>query len=306
VTVQAGDPVAEIETSKAVQALPAPGSGVMLHGHTPGTECRPGDTIARLFTEDDTTLTVAARDERNAGKPASETAAAVRTRKLSRNQLSVAETVSASHRDIPEAFVVMRASIDPVLTRQQAAAADEPPAIGLLETLVMAVASLAKDYPECFGSLLDARTVRLPDGAHVGVTLDAGHGLFIPVVRSAEHRSAEDVADLLAAFRLQAVRGAFTERDLAAPNIVISWNYEANVSLVKPVIPPGVACVISVGGPRCELSRTESGQLLQKTVVNLGLAHDHRIVNGREAMGLLRGITAILGDEGRLKELAEK
>ncbi len=305
VAVQAGDPIAEIETSKAVAELPASSSGVMVHGHTPGTECRPGDTIARLFVEDGASLTAAASGKRNAGNPGPETAA-MRTKKLSRNQLSVAETVSTSHREIPEAFVVMQASIDPVLTWQQAAAADGSPAIGLLETLVVAVASLAKDYPECFCSLLDAHTVRIPDGTHVGVTLDAGHGLFIPVVRFAEHRSADDVADLLAAFRLQAVRGAFTEADLTAPNIVISWNYDANVSLVKPVIPPGVACVISVGGPHCELSLTESGQPVQKTIVNLGLTHDHRIVNGREAVGFLREITAILGDEGRLKDLVAR
>lgn len=226
-----------------------------------------------------------------------------KTRKLSRNQLFVSEVVTASHREIPDAFVVVQARIDPVLKLQQAVPQVPGQAIGMMEALVIAVASLEGDYPTCFGGLLDGQTARVPDGAHIGVTLDAGNGLFIPVVRSAERLGAEQISDLLASFRLQAVRGTFTEEDLTDPNIVISWNYDTNVAMVKAVIPPGLACVISVGGPRQEVFLSESGQPLEKTVVNLGLTHDHRVVNGREAAAFLQGVAAMLGDEKRLAKL---
>lgn len=291
--VRAGDVIAEIETSKAVQELAAPASGMIMHEHAPGAECRPGDAIARLVLEEGVTTP----------PPVIDLVDVKQTRKLSRNQLLVSEVVSASHREIPDAFLVVQAGIDPVLKLRQAASQVPGQAIGMMEALVIAVASLEREHPTCFGGLLDGRTARVPDGAHIGVTLDAGNGLFIPVVRYAERLGTEEISDLLASFKLQAVRGTFTEEDLADPNIVISWNYDIHVAMVKPIIPPGLACVISVGGPRREVFLSESGQPLEKTVVNLGLTHDHRVVNGREAAAFLQGVAAILGDEKRLGKL---
>ena len=39
--------------------------------------------------------------------------------------------------------------------------------------------------------------VRLAEAAHVGVTVDVGTGLFVPVVRNAGRRSLADIADTL-------------------------------------------------------------------------------------------------------------
>ncbi len=302
--VRVGDAIAEIETSKAVEELVASTSGVMMHEHVPGAECRPGDIVARLMTGDGAAAPVAGVSEEGIEELHTYATSARQTRRLTRNQIFVAEAVSASHREIPDAFVVVQATIDPVLSLQRAALGNSSGAMGLLETLVMMVAALEREYPACFGSLLDPRTAQVPDGAHIGVTFDAGNGLFIPVLHSAERLTGSEVADLLAAFRLQALRGTFTEKDLAEPNFVISWNYDANVTMVKAVIPPGLACVLSVGGPHHELALSESGHPVQKTVVNLGLTHDHRIVNGREASAFLREIATNLGDERRVKELA--
>lgn len=301
--VQAGDVIAEIETSKAVQELTAAAPGVVKHEQPAGTECCPGDRIARLVLDDGVATPSAAIDGDSAKGLDARALSSGQTRKLSRNQLFVSEAVSASHREIPDAFVMVQAEIDPALILLQAESGGPVEPMGMMEVIVIAVASLAEEYPMCFGGLLDAQTARVPDGAHVGVTLDAGNGLFIPVVRSAERLGADEIADLLASFRLQAVRGTFTEEDLADPNIAISWNYDMNVTMVKAVIPAGLACIMSVGGPRHEVCLNESGQPLKKTVVNLGLTHDHRVVNGREASAFLQEVAAILGDEKRLEKL---
>jgi pyruvate/2-oxoglutarate dehydrogenase complex dihydrolipoamide acyltransferase (E2) component len=87
---------------------------------------------------------------------------------------------------------------------------------------------------------------------------------------------------------------------------MISWNSEPGVVLVQPVIPPGLACAVSVGGIRQEVSLTGTGEPGQTTVVNLGLAHDHRLVNGREAVAFLQELGAILRDTARLMALATR
>jgi acetyltransferase-like isoleucine patch superfamily enzyme len=51
--VQAGDTIAEIETSKAIIDVPAPESGMILHAAREGTEMRLAEPIARLFADVD-------------------------------------------------------------------------------------------------------------------------------------------------------------------------------------------------------------------------------------------------------------
>ncbi len=178
--VRAGDAIAEIETSKAVEELVASASGLIVHEHAPGEEFRPGERIARLMVGDGVDAPMAGIDEEGAERFSATASSAGQTRKLSWNQLFVAEAVSASHREIPDAFVVLRAEIDPVLRLQLSTPEGAPQEVGLLDTIVIAVASLETQYPAFFGGLLDAQTARLPDGAHIGVTFDAGNGRGAP------------------------------------------------------------------------------------------------------------------------------
>jgi pyruvate/2-oxoglutarate/acetoin dehydrogenase E1 component/pyruvate/2-oxoglutarate dehydrogenase complex dihydrolipoamide acyltransferase (E2) component len=297
--VAAGSPIAEVETSKAIEELAAQAAGILRLGLPAGAECQPGEIIARLDC---------ACAAHQTGDPAKKevTAAAGATMRplvLSRSQHHVSQVVTASHRDIPAAFVAVKANIDALLRAGPALAQAAGGAIGLLEVLVMGVARLRPRFPACFGTIADAGTAQVADGAHIAVTLDAGQGLFLPVIRSAELRSAAGIADQLAAMRMQALRGAFAAEDLTGANIVISWNSEPGVTLVQPLIPPGLACAMSVSGTWSEVGLITTGELTEQHVISLGLAHDHRLVNGREAVSFLSELAAFLSSERALTEL---
>jgi pyruvate/2-oxoglutarate/acetoin dehydrogenase E1 component/pyruvate/2-oxoglutarate dehydrogenase complex dihydrolipoamide acyltransferase (E2) component len=305
--VQAGSPIAEVETSKAVEELEAATSGMLRVAVPPGTECVPGQTIAwltavdqELASEPPEPIPCDSRAVTPPPAPASESQPLV----LNRAQKRVADVVSRSHRDIPAAFVAVNACIDAVLRAMPALDEAADGAFGLLEVLVMAVAKLRPRFPACFGTGVDAGAAHARKGAHIAVTLDAHNGLFMPVIRSAEHRPAAEIADELAALRMQALRGAFAEEDLAGANIAISWNSEPNVMLVQPIIPPGLTCMISVTGARRDVGLAgPRGELAERSVVGLGLAHDHRLVNGREATEFLLALSGFLDDEQQLTQL---
>ena len=52
--------------------------------------------------------------------------------------------------------------------------------------------------------------------------------------------------------------------------------------------------MVSVGGPRQELRLSGDGAVAPKNVVTLGLAHDHRVINGRAAALFLAALKEIL------------
>ena len=297
--VTAGSPIAEVETSKAVQELAAQTPGILRVAVPAGAECRPGDIIACLDREP---AAQSASRPGNGGVTA-QGSAGMEPLPLSRGQLQVSRVVTASHRDIPAACVAVKANIDALRVAAAAMAEAAGGAVGLLELLVMGVAVLRPRFPSCFGTLVETGQARLASGAHIAVTLDAGNGLYLPVIRSAELCSLADIADQLAALRMKALRGALIESDQAGANIMISWNSEPGVTLVQPLIPPGLACAVSVSATWSEIGLTPHGALTEHDVVSLGLAHDHRLVNGREAASFLRELAATLGDDQALADL---
>ncbi|GAB1694966.1 2-oxo acid dehydrogenase subunit E2 [Krasilnikovia sp. M28-CT-15] len=300
--VAEGDSIAEVETSKTIEVVTANAAGVLRHGLTAGSPCEPGETIASIGGGTDSTTSaepvVAATPV--APAPAREDADVVA---LSSAQRRVARVVTVSRQSIPDAFVLREVSLAGFdVVNAARVQADEDP-LGLLETVVAVLGRLPAEHRICFATLTGDEAVRLPEGINVGVTLDAGRGLFVPVVRGVDRRSFQDIADDLADLRMDAFRGELTEDQLSDANIAVSWNHEPGVVMVQPVIPPGLACALSVGG-RLEAVAVRDGRAVSRPVLHLGLAHDHRFVNGREAVAFLAAVAQHIEDETMLSTLA--
>lgn len=302
--VLAGQPVAEIETSKATQELTAEADGVLRQLRQAGADCRPGEVIAILST-------CAAGIAGDRADPAAEADTGTDTGaesgavvlSLSSAQRQVAQVVAASHRDIPAAFVVVRTAIDALLACLDRLMADAGPQIGLAEVVIKAIGNLRADHPLLFATLRPDLTLQVPASADVGVTVDMGNGLCVPVLRDVGALSADDVADQLTDLRMRALRGRLAERDLAGANIAVSLNIEDGVVLVQPIIPPGLAAIVSVAGIQ-ELAWPDGDGLLAiKRTVDIGLAYDHRLVNGKDATAFLGGLKKLLEQPGWLEDV---
>ncbi len=210
------------------------------------------------------------------------------TLELSRRQLAIAHVVSRSHRDVPRAFSAIRLHCDEALAGLGRLAEEKDIRAGLPELLVHALGELRERFPFFYGEVTGKRFRPAP--ADVGVTVDVGTGLFIPVVRAAGEKSLEEIADVLMDFRIKALRDDFHEEELRNGALTLSLNNEEDVLLVEPLILPGQSCMVTLAGLRGELARDEGGEIVERQVASLGLAYDHRVINGAEAIAFLRAI----------------
>ncbi len=92
-----------------------------------------------------------------------------------------------------------------------------------------------------------------------------------------------DIAEALFAYKLKAVSGTFDLRDFEGGDFSISINPGKNIVSVIPVIAPGQFAMLSVGAPVKELVMDEHKQVIEKSFLYLGLAYDHRVINGQDA-----------------------
>ncbi|MGW6505302.1 2-oxo acid dehydrogenase subunit E2 [Nonomuraea angiospora] len=207
-------------------------------------------------------------------------------------QRAVAAAVTRSHQTIPAAFTAVKLDAGPAIARARALGKEVRALIGLPELLVAAVASLHGQFPMCFAEPVaaDPLAVRPSTAPNVGVTVDVGNGLYVPVLRDAGRLSVKEIAERLTAYRTKAAQGAFREDDLAGGNIVVTLHTDTAVLLAVPIVFPGQTCALSLCAPQHEFALDPAGNVVKRTTVTLGLAFDHRLVNGREAAMFLNAI----------------
>lgn len=208
---------------------------------------------------------------------------------LTRHQRAVARTVTASRREIPDAFLLIKIDCDRALDSLVATSATARMQIGLLEALVWLTGRLRSSYPHFFGQVIDDESFLPAKTAHIGVTLDQGRGLFVPVVRDADQLTLEQVAEMLDEYRYHAFRGEFEESALGEGTFSVAFIAEPDVVFSVPVILPGQVCMLSLCAVMEELV-FDDGEVRARRVTHLGLAYDHRFINGREAGAFCRDL----------------
>ncbi|WP_439380769.1 2-oxo acid dehydrogenase subunit E2 [Amycolatopsis lexingtonensis] len=329
-----GDPVAVVETSKATEELYCEHDGVLHRLVAAPADCGPGDVVAHLFASEDSlreflaarpapaaaeadggrfTLTEPARLLAEQHGVASTALAGLGLRVIresdvqrllseavsnehtpNRAQRGVAAAVSQSHQEIPAAFTAVVVTADPALAAGRELSERTGALIGLPELLVAVLGRLTGRFPLCYGTPTAKGTLLLPAAAHVGVTVDVGKGLFAPVVKNAGEQPLEEIAGLLMDFRIKAMREDFRAEDLDGANILLSLNNDDDVLFAQPIVFPGQTCAVALGGVRQEAVFAADGTVAPRSVAVVGLAYDHRFVNGSAAVDFLKAIKALL------------
>lgn len=213
---------------------------------------------------------------------------------LSNHQKAVAAVVSYSHSSIPQSFVVIKIFVDSALEYVNKISSESKKIIGFPDLVVKIVSSLREKHPKFFGKLDDNLFFLHSDAGNIGVTIDVGTELFIPCLKAAHTKALSEIAEILMSFRAKALRNSYTEDELEGADITVSINMDSDVMFVTPIIYPPQTCMITLGAVMEELYMEIDNELKSRRFINIGLAFDHRIVNGKGAIAFLTEIKSII------------
>jgi len=148
--------------------------------------------------------------------------------------------------------------------------------------LVHECARLLRKYP-LLNACYDAGEAYVYDVVNVGIAVDDGSGLKVPVIRDADLKSpadlAEEVRELLVAYAAndlcaeQQSGGTFTITDLSSSNVLV----------FEPLLNRGQAAILGVGA---EVAPAAGGV----GSFNLTLRFDHQLAEGRTAAAFLNDL----------------
>ncbi|MFJ9633528.1 dihydrolipoamide acetyltransferase family protein [Streptomyces sp. NPDC101175] len=201
---------------------------------------------------------------------------------------AVADKLSRSRREIPDATCWVDADATELMRTRAAMNAVEGPRISVLALLARICTAALTRFPE-LNSTVDtaAREIVRFDRVHLGFAAQTGRGLVVPVVRDAGARDAEALSAEFARLTEAARTGTLTPADLTGGTFTLNNYGVFGVDGSTPIINHPEAAMLGVGRivPK---PWVHEGELAVRQVVQLSLTFDHRVCDGGTAGGFLR------------------
>ncbi|WP_217202227.1 dihydrolipoamide acetyltransferase family protein, partial [Streptomyces buecherae] len=193
---------------------------------------------------------------------------------------AVAEKLSRSRREIPEATCWVDADATELLAARAAMNAAGDPKVSLLAVLARICTAALARYPE-LNSTVDTEAreiVRLPE-VHLGFAAQTDRGLMVPVVRDAHLRDAVELSAEFARLTESARAGRLTPAELTGGTFTLNNYGVFGVDGSTPIINHPEAAMLGVGRI-ADRPWVHRGELAVRRVVQLSLTFDHRVCDG--------------------------
>lgn len=170
--------------------------------------------------------------------------------------------------------------------------------LGFMSFFVKASVSALEAFPD-FNSYIDGDDIVHREYYDIGVAVGTEKGLFVPVVRNANHLTYAGIESAIEGFAKKAREGGLVVDDLQGGGFTIT-NGGVYGSLLSTPILNLPQCGI-LGMHKIEKRpMVINDQIVIRPMMYLALSYDHRIVDGKEAVSFLVHIKNMLEDSARL------
>ena len=133
----------------------------------------------------------------------------------------------------------------------------------------------------------------------IGIAIGGGKGLVVPVLRNVERMSFADIEKAISDFAAAAGDNRLQPQDLEGGTFTISNGGIYGSLLSTPIVNPPQSGILGLHSIQ-ERPIALDGQVVIRPMMYLALTYDHRIVDGREAVGFLKTIKDVVEDPSRL------
>ncbi len=170
--------------------------------------------------------------------------------------------------------------------------------LGFMSIFVKAAIAALKEIPGV-NAEIDGEDIIYKNHYDIGVAVGTEHGLVVPVVRDADRISFADIEKTIAALGRKARDGKLSIDDLSGGTFTISNGGVYGSLLSTPILNPPQSGIL--GMHKIERRPVAIGDKIEiRPMMYVALSYDHRIVDGREAVGFLVRIKELVEDPARL------
>ncbi len=170
--------------------------------------------------------------------------------------------------------------------------------LGFMSFFAKAAVESLKRFP-AVNSQVEGTNVIWKEYFDIGIAIGGGKGLVVPVLRNVEGMSFADVEQNIGRFAGLAKENKIKPADLKGGTFTISNGGVYGSLLSTPIVNPPQSGILGLHSIQ-QRPIALDGEVVIRPMMYVALTYDHRIVDGREAVGFLKTIKEVLEEPARL------
>jgi 2-oxoglutarate dehydrogenase E2 component (dihydrolipoamide succinyltransferase) len=164
--------------------------------------------------------------------------------------------------------------------------------LGFMSLFVRACCESLREFPEVNASI-EGDDIVYHNFCDIGVAVGGEKGLVVPVLRGAESMTLAQIEQAIAGFSEKVRTNRLAIEDLEGGSFTISNGGVYGSLLSTPILNPPQSGVLGMHAIQ-ERAVVREGQIVIRPMMYLALSYDHRIVDGRGAVGFLKRVKEYL------------
>ena len=226
-----------------------------------------------------------------AAKPVGETIA------LSPMRRAIAVNMAKSKQTIPHAWTVTEVDMTNVVRQRQRLkdSFKEREGIDLtfVPIVIKGVVESLRAHPILNASWAEDRVIRYQD-INIGVAVAIDDGLIVPVIRNADRLSIAGIARSVDDLARRARAGKLTLDDVQGATFTVNNPGTFGTVLSYSIIAPPQAAILAMDAIVKRPVIVDGDAIAVRSMMNLCLSFDHRVLDGVSAAGFLQGVRRFL------------
>ena len=281
-TIQEGDVLASIETSKSIVELPAPMTGIIKKLNVPvDSVVNTGTTIAQIQIHSKETLMPLV------GKP-------IHATHVVPNEVNMRVSKDDSHNQtMPDSNLMIK---NMTLAKKVVAATlfDEllidnlDPNINITAQMIFRLASKLKKHPK-LNAHFDTHSHRLVEfeNIHLGIAFnDRDDHLKVPVIANVETLSIEQISEIIASIKTHGMASPLIDNHIPSPTFTLTNIGSIGAKYGTPILIPPCVGILAIGR-KAQQPIVKNNEIIIGNLMPLSLTFDHRILTGAQAASFL-------------------
>jgi len=221
-------------------------------------------------------------------------ASAFREENTSKMRQIIAERLTASTQNVPHFYLTVEIEMDSVLSlrKQINTSVTESEKVSVNDIIVKASAMALVKHPWVNASFQD-KSVRFYEDADISIAVAIEDGLITPVVRAANKKGILAISAEIKELAGRAKAKKLQPEEYTGGTFSISNLGMFGIEQFTAIINPPEAAIIAVGGAT-EKAVVRNGEIVVRSIMNVTMSCDHRVVDGATGAKFLQTFKQML------------
>lgn len=170
--------------------------------------------------------------------------------------------------------------------------------LGIMSFFVKASVAALKEFPEV-NAFIDGRDIVYHDYYHIGIAVGAERGLVVPVIRHADRLGFAEIEKTIRQYAAKIEKNLLELSDLEGGTFTITNGGVYGSLLSTPILNTPQSGILGMHKIE-DRPVVVDGKVAVRPMMYVALSYDHRVIDGREAVGFLKRIKEYVENPERI------